>query len=73
MEIMTSAIDHFGIIAGIFDELDIGQTIDRALPKTRQHKANHSTIIKAMVLNGLGFILYEYPAACCGDGLSFGY
>jgi transposase len=53
MEIMTSAIDHFGIIAGIFDELDIGQTIDRALPKTRQHKANHSTIIKAMVLNGV--------------------
>jgi transposase len=63
MEIMTNAIDHFGIIAGIFDELDIGQTIDRALPKTRQHKANHSTIIKAMVLNGLGFIesrLYFY-------------
>jgi transposase len=42
-------------VAGIFDELGIGKIIDRALPKTRQHKASHSAIIKAMSLNGLGF------------------
>jgi transposase len=55
MDISTNTIEHFGIIAGIFDELGIGSIIDRALPKTRSHKASHSTIIKAMCLNGLGF------------------
>jgi transposase len=63
MEISTSSIDHFGMIAGVFDELNISQIIDRALPKTRQHKASHSAIVKAMILNGLGFIesrLYFY-------------
>ena len=63
MDISTNAIDHFGIIAGIFDELGIAEVIDRALPKTRRHKASHSAIIKAMTLNGLGFIesrLYFY-------------
>lgn len=63
MDVSTNAIDHFGIIAGIFDELGISEVIDRALPKTRHHKASHSAIIKAMTLNGLGFIesrLYFY-------------
>ena len=63
MDISTNAIDHFGIVAGIFDELGIGEVIDRALPKTRQHKISHSAIIKAMTLNGLGFVesrLYFY-------------
>lgn len=55
MDISTNTIEHFGIIAGIFDELGIGSIIDRALPKTRLHKASHSAIIKAMCLNGLGF------------------
>ena len=64
MDISTNAIDHFGIIAGIFDELGISEVIDPALPKTRHHKASHSAMIKAMVLNGLGFIesrLKTYP------------
>ncbi len=63
MDISTNTIEHFGIVAGIFDELGIGKVIDRALPKTRQHKASHSAIIKAMALNGLGFYesrLYFY-------------
>ena len=55
MEISTSSIDHFGMIAGVFDELNISQIIDRVLPKTRHHKASHSAIVKAMILNGLGF------------------
>ena len=55
MDISTNTIEHFGIVAGIFDELGIGKIIDRVLPKTRHHKASHSAIIKAMALNGLGF------------------
>jgi hypothetical protein len=45
MDISANTIEHFRIIAGIFDELGIGSIIDRALPKTRSHKANHSAII----------------------------
>jgi len=55
MDISTNTIEHLGIVAGIFDELGIGEVIDRAIPKTRHHKANHSAIAKAMILNGLGF------------------
>jgi len=55
MDISTNTIEHFEIIAGIFDELGIGSIIDRALPKTRSHKASHSAIITAICLNGLGF------------------
>ena len=34
MDISTNTIEHFGIVAGIFDELGMGKIIDRALPKT---------------------------------------
>jgi hypothetical protein len=44
MDISTNTIEHFGTVAGIFDELGIGEIIDRASPKTRQHKASHSAI-----------------------------
>ena len=81
MNISTNTIEHFGIVAGIFDELGIGKIIDRALPKTRHHKASHSAIIKAMALNGLGFNesrLYFYSnffiglptESLLGDGIS---
>ena len=81
MNISTNTIEHFGIVAGIFDELGIGKIIDHALPKTRHHKASHSAIIKAMALNGLGFNesrLYFYSnffiglptESLLGDGIS---
>ena len=66
MEIITRNIDHLGIVAGTFDELSIPEVLDEKLPKNRQHKAPHSTIVKAMVLNGLGYTdterrLYLFP------------
>lgn len=39
----------------MIDELGITGIIDEALPKTRDHILPHSAIIKAMLLNGLGF------------------
>jgi len=39
----------------MIDELGITGIIDEALPKTRDHVLPHSAIIKAMLLNGLGF------------------
>ncbi len=55
MEITTTSLAHLGLVAGIFDGLDIADTIDSAIPKNRDHNIPHSTVIKAMCLNGLGF------------------
>jgi hypothetical protein len=32
MDISTNTIEHFGIVAGIFDEVGIGKIIDSAFP-----------------------------------------
>ncbi|WP_243668667.1 IS1634 family transposase [Methanoculleus chikugoensis] len=58
------SIGHLGIVAGAFDTLGIAEVVDRAIPKTRHHHLTHGDIVKAMVLNGLGFVerrLYLYP------------
>ncbi len=64
MHITTSSLDHHGIVSGIYDELEIGSVIDEVLPKVGQHKLAHSHVLKAMILNCLGFTdsrLYMYP------------
>lgn len=58
------SIGHLGIVAGAFDALGIAKVIDRAIPKTCRHHLTHGEIVKAMALNGLGFVercLYLYP------------
>lgn len=58
------SIDHLGIVAGAYDSLQIADVIDAALPKTRPHHLSHAQVLKAMILNGLGFIerrLYLFP------------
>ena len=58
------SVNHLGIVAGAFDALGIAKIIDRAIPKTRHHNLSHSKVIKAMSINGLGFIerrLYLFP------------
>ena len=54
MDITTTQIDHFGIVAGIFDQLGIAKVVDKKIPKLRHHKLTHSNVIKAMIINGLG-------------------
>jgi transposase len=61
------SIDHLGIVAGTFHKLGLGPIIDRALPKTGQHRISSSQILLALVLNGLGFTerrLYLFPDYC---------
>src|SRR5215510_4628471 len=61
----TQVLDHLGLVAGMFEELGIAEVIDRATkqdPEMRIVTAGHA--VKAMVLNGLGFInqqLYLVP------------
>lgn len=57
-------IGHLGVVAGFYDSLGIGDVIDRAIPKLRPHNLTHGDVVKAMVLNGLGFVerrLYLFP------------
>src|SRR5271157_3253684 len=54
-DIFACIVGHLGIVAGIYDMLGIGEVIDRALPKNRHHKLPHSVVVKAMILNTLGY------------------
>jgi transposase len=61
----TQVLDPLGLVAGMFEELGITEVIDKATqqdPALRIVTAGHA--VKAMVLNGLGFIhqqLYLVP------------
>jgi len=64
VDVESYLIGHLGIVAGVFDALNISEVIDEALPKKSSRKLPHSTVIKAMILNGLGFTgqrLYLFP------------
>jgi transposase len=53
----SEVLDHLGLVAGMFDELGIGDVLDRAMqhnPETRIVTVGNA--VKAMVLNGLGFM-----------------
>jgi transposase len=58
-------LDHLGLVAGMFDELGIGDVIDQAIqqnPETRIVTVGNA--VKARVLHGLGFVnqpLYLVP------------
>ena len=61
----TQTLDHLGLVAGMFDELGIGDVLDHAThqnPEMRDLTVGEA--VKAMVLHGLGFInqaLYLVP------------
>jgi transposase len=61
----SQVLDHLGLVAGMFDELAIGDVLDQAThqnPEMRDLTVGEA--VKAMVLNGLGFInqaLYLVP------------
>ncbi len=53
----SQVLDHLGLVAGMFDELGIGDVLDQATqqnPEMRDRTVGEA--VKAMVLNGLGFI-----------------
>jgi Domain of unknown function (DUF4277) len=62
----SQSLDHLGLVAGMFEELGIGDVIDRAIAQDmtkRTVSLGHA--VKAMILNGLGFVnqqLYLVPS-----------
>jgi transposase len=55
-EITIKNIDHLGIVAGLVDEIGIVETIDEKLGRDKQEKLSPGTVVKAILLNGLGFV-----------------
>lgn len=58
-------LDHLGLVAGMYDELGISEVLDRSIRQdTTQRQVTVGQAVKALVLNGLGFInraLYLLP------------
>jgi len=55
---------HFGIVAAAVDELGLVEKIDSLIPKTKTHNITHSQMVKAIIINGPGFLqhcLYLFP------------
>lgn len=61
----SETLEHLGLVAGMFDEVGIGELIDEMVPQDlSQRKVSVGQALKAMVLNGLGFAnrrLYLMP------------
>jgi transposase len=61
----SKELDHLGLVAGMYDELKIGKRIDEHIAQDfEQRKVSVGQAVKAMVINGLGFVrqsLYLTP------------
>ena len=54
--ITVENLDHLGLVAGIIDELGIVEQINDILGMSSREKVSAGLIVKAMILNGLGFV-----------------
>lgn len=54
-EISVQDINHLGIIAGIIDEMGLVEQINELLGRHPKEVISVGHIVKAMILNGLGF------------------
>ena len=62
--IQTQNLDHLGIIAGIVGDLEIEDIVNSILPQNSREKISAGQIVKAIIINGLGFLskpLYLFP------------
>jgi transposase len=55
-QIDVQDIDHLGIIAGIVDDIGIVEIIDQELGSHPQEKVSAGQVVKAMILNCMGFL-----------------
>jgi transposase len=49
-------IDHLGIIAGIIDQIGLVEIVNQEIGENWQEKISAGIVVKAMILNGLGFV-----------------
>ena len=55
-DIEIKNLDHLGIVAGIIDDLGIVEKINEIVGIDSREKINSGQIVKAIILNGLGFV-----------------
>ena len=55
-QIKVQYIVHLGIVAGIIDEMSLVEQINQLLGTHPQEIIRAGQVVKAMILNGLGFI-----------------
>lgn len=55
-EIQVQNLDHLGIVAGIIDEMELVEQVDELLGVHCQSVLSTGQALKAMILNGLGFL-----------------
>lgn len=55
-EIEVQNIDHLGIVAGIIDSIGLVEIINELLGEDVSEKISSGHVVKAMILNGLGFV-----------------
>lgn len=55
-QIQVQTLDHLGIIAGIVDEIGLVEQINQLLGQDKREKVSAGHVVKAMLLNGLGFV-----------------
>ncbi|AUB39563.1 Transposase [Nostoc flagelliforme CCNUN1] len=55
-EIEIKNLDHLGIVAGLIDEIGIVETINSKLGVDGREKISSGTVVKAILINGLGFV-----------------
>jgi transposase len=55
-EIEIKNLDHLGIVAGLIDEIGIVETINSKLGIDGREKISSGTVVKAILINGLGFV-----------------
>jgi transposase len=49
-------LDHLGIVAGIIDEMELVEKVNKIVGITTQEIVSPGQVMKAMILNGLGFL-----------------
>ena len=54
--VVVQNLDHLGIVAGIVDELGVVDIINEHLGQDAHEKVSSGVAVKAMILNGLGFV-----------------
>ena len=69
LQIQVQDLDHLGIVAGIVDQMGLVKLVDQALGTHPQQIVSPGQAVKAMIVNGLGFVsapLYLYEGFFTG-------
>ena len=56
MPLEVSNVDHLGLVAGIIDEVGIEAEVNRLIGEEVGEKISAGKVVKALILNGLGFV-----------------